>query len=202
MLYAIRNGGFSGAIMPQNIVTGAQAQEVAAFVAKYAGAGGEDPARRSRWRRGAAAPAAAEPAAGVLDLRLIRAEPDLVRAALARRGADGPLDEMLALDERRPGPAHRGRGAARRAEPGLGGHRRGQAGGRGRRRRDRAMREVASRVKALQAELDEVQAGPRRALALLPNLPAEDAPPEDDGDQGGGRRRAAPGATTSSSPGR
>ena len=37
VLYAIRNGGFSGAIMPQNIVTGVQAQEVAAFVAKYAG---------------------------------------------------------------------------------------------------------------------------------------------------------------------
>src|SRR3954451_18336069 len=38
VLYAIRNGGFSGAIMPQNIVTGPQADEVAAFVAKYAGA--------------------------------------------------------------------------------------------------------------------------------------------------------------------
>jgi mono/diheme cytochrome c family protein len=37
VLYAIRNGGFSGAIMPQNIVTGPQAQQVAAFVAKYAG---------------------------------------------------------------------------------------------------------------------------------------------------------------------
>ena len=37
VLYAIRNGGFSGAIMPQNIVTGPQAQAVAAFVAKYAG---------------------------------------------------------------------------------------------------------------------------------------------------------------------
>ncbi|HEX3317416.1 MAG TPA: c-type cytochrome [Solirubrobacteraceae bacterium] len=37
VLYAIRNGGFSGAIMPQNVVTGAQAQQVAAFVAKYAG---------------------------------------------------------------------------------------------------------------------------------------------------------------------
>ena len=37
VLYAIRNGGFSGAIMPQNIVTGKQAQSVAAFVAKYAG---------------------------------------------------------------------------------------------------------------------------------------------------------------------
>jgi mono/diheme cytochrome c family protein len=37
VLYAIRNGGFSGAIMPQNIVTGPQARQVAAFVAKYAG---------------------------------------------------------------------------------------------------------------------------------------------------------------------
>ena len=37
VLYAIRNGGFSGAIMPQNIVVGADADKVAAFVAKYAG---------------------------------------------------------------------------------------------------------------------------------------------------------------------
>jgi mono/diheme cytochrome c family protein len=37
VLYAIRNGGFSGAIMPENIVVGGQAQDVAAFVAKYAG---------------------------------------------------------------------------------------------------------------------------------------------------------------------
>jgi mono/diheme cytochrome c family protein len=37
VLYAIRNGGFSGAIMPQNIVLGVQAKEVAAFLAKYAG---------------------------------------------------------------------------------------------------------------------------------------------------------------------
>ena len=37
VLYAIRNGGFSGAIMPQNIVVGADAQKVAGFVAHYAG---------------------------------------------------------------------------------------------------------------------------------------------------------------------
>ena len=37
VIYAIRNGGFSGAIMPQNIVVGADAQKVAAFVSKYAG---------------------------------------------------------------------------------------------------------------------------------------------------------------------
>ena len=37
VIYAIRNGGFSGAIMPQNIVVGNDAQAVAAFVSKYAG---------------------------------------------------------------------------------------------------------------------------------------------------------------------
>jgi mono/diheme cytochrome c family protein len=37
VLYAIRNGGFSGAIMPENIVVGREANDVAAFVSKYAG---------------------------------------------------------------------------------------------------------------------------------------------------------------------
>jgi mono/diheme cytochrome c family protein len=37
VLYAIRNGGFSGAIMPENIVVGRQAEAVARFLAKYAG---------------------------------------------------------------------------------------------------------------------------------------------------------------------
>ncbi len=37
VLYAIRNGGFSGAIMPENILVGKEAQEVAEFLAKYSG---------------------------------------------------------------------------------------------------------------------------------------------------------------------
>jgi mono/diheme cytochrome c family protein len=37
VLFAIRNGGFSGAIMPANVVVGQDAQDVAEFVAKYAG---------------------------------------------------------------------------------------------------------------------------------------------------------------------
>jgi mono/diheme cytochrome c family protein len=38
VLYAIENGGFTGAIMPQNVVVGADAQAVARFLSKYAGA--------------------------------------------------------------------------------------------------------------------------------------------------------------------
>jgi mono/diheme cytochrome c family protein len=37
VLYAIRNGGFSGAIMPQNVVLGDDARAVAEFLAKYSG---------------------------------------------------------------------------------------------------------------------------------------------------------------------
>src|SRR4051812_49907832 len=43
VLYAIRNGGFSGAIMPQNVVVGKDAQAVAAFVARNAGVKAKSP---------------------------------------------------------------------------------------------------------------------------------------------------------------
>ena len=42
VLYAIENGGFSGAIMPQDIVVGKEADAVAAFLAKYAGSKGSN----------------------------------------------------------------------------------------------------------------------------------------------------------------
>lgn len=37
VLYAIANGGFSGAIMPQNLAVGEDAKAIAEFVAKYSG---------------------------------------------------------------------------------------------------------------------------------------------------------------------
>src|SRR6478672_814354 len=37
VLYAIRNGGFSGAIMPENIVVGEEAEAIAKFLAAYSG---------------------------------------------------------------------------------------------------------------------------------------------------------------------
>jgi mono/diheme cytochrome c family protein len=37
VLYAIRNGGFSSGPMPQNIVVGKEAEQLACFVAKYSG---------------------------------------------------------------------------------------------------------------------------------------------------------------------
>ena len=37
VLYAIRNGGYSGAIMPENLVVGKDADDVAEYLAKYSG---------------------------------------------------------------------------------------------------------------------------------------------------------------------
>ncbi len=47
-LFAIQNGGFSGAIMPQNIVVGKEAEEVARFVAEYAGDEAEESVRPAK----------------------------------------------------------------------------------------------------------------------------------------------------------
>jgi mono/diheme cytochrome c family protein len=44
-LFAIQNGGFSGAIMPQNIVVGDEAEALARFVSKYAGNEAEESPR-------------------------------------------------------------------------------------------------------------------------------------------------------------
>jgi hypothetical protein len=39
VLFAIRNGGFSGGIMPANVVVGEDAEAVADFLSKYSGKG-------------------------------------------------------------------------------------------------------------------------------------------------------------------
>jgi mono/diheme cytochrome c family protein len=45
VLFAIRNGGFSGAIMPANIVVGQDAQDVALFLERYAGSKSQNQAQ-------------------------------------------------------------------------------------------------------------------------------------------------------------
>jgi seryl-tRNA synthetase len=114
----------------------------------------------------------------VLDLKLIRDEPDMVRAALARRGADaaGKLDEVIALDRRRRDllPALEGL----RAEQNAANDRIRSAGDEQERGREiEAMRDVAARAKELEQDLATVQAELQATLAPLPNLPDPTAAP-------------------------
>ncbi|MGD1058086.1 MAG: serine--tRNA ligase [Solirubrobacteraceae bacterium] len=114
----------------------------------------------------------------MLDLKLIREDPDLVRAALARRGggeADG-LDLVIALDARRRELLPQLEGL--RAEQNEANARIRSAADAGVREREiAAMRGVAAKAKALEQELGEVELQLRGALAPLPNLPDPTAAP-------------------------
>jgi seryl-tRNA synthetase len=117
----------------------------------------------------------------VLDLRLIRRDPDAVRAALARRGdADvGVLDRVLALDVRKREILPRLEGL--RAEQNAANQAIAQAkkSGEGADAAIAKMREVAGEAKALTEELGQVDAELTPVLAQLPNLPDATAAPED-----------------------
>jgi seryl-tRNA synthetase len=117
----------------------------------------------------------------VLDIRLIRRDPDAVRAALARRGdADvGVLDQVLALDVRRREILPRLEGL--RAEQNAANQAIAAAkkSGEGADEAIAKMRAVAGEAKALTEELAQVDAELTPALAQLPNLPEESAAAKD-----------------------
>jgi seryl-tRNA synthetase len=117
----------------------------------------------------------------VLDLRLIRRDPDAVGAALARRGDVDPdlVPQVSRLDARRreilpqleslraeQNAANQAIAAAKKAGEGA----------------DDAiarMREVAGQAKALSEELATTEAELNELVSRLPNLPDETAAPED-----------------------
>ena len=114
----------------------------------------------------------------VLDLKLIRQEPDVVRAALARRGADvaAGLSRVIELDGRRRALLPQLEGL--RAEQNGANTRIKSAGDAEEREREiAAMRGVAARAKELERELAAVEEELQGALAPLPNLPDPTAAP-------------------------
>ena len=114
----------------------------------------------------------------MLDLRLIREDPDSVRGALARRGGDaaGSLDRVIELDRRRRELLPQLEGL-RAEQNDANGRIRGAADADEREREIAAMRGVASRAKALEQEVAEVEQALQEALAPLPNLPDPTAAP-------------------------
>jgi len=114
----------------------------------------------------------------VLDLKRIRQDPDAVRAALARRGADiaANIDRVVELDERRRALLPKLEGL--RAEQNEANARIKSAGSPEEREREiAAMRGVAARAKELERELSAVEEDLQAALAPLPNLPDPTAAP-------------------------
>ena len=115
----------------------------------------------------------------MLDLKRLRSEPDVVRAALERRGGADGLDRVIELDEQRR--ALLPQLEALRAEQNAANEAisAAKASGGSADEQIAAMKDVAARAKALDAELQAAEAELDGALALLPNLPDEDAPAED-----------------------
>ena len=193
VLFAIRNGGFSGAIMPQNIVVGEEADAVATFVADYAGGEVEEPPRppgagdESRPARtpspaddvGSPGPSRPTPAAPAAGLRRAAASP--ARPAAHPRGP-GAGARRAGAGRRRRGPRPPAR--ARRPPPRAAARGRGPAGASATppptrsappsaraatpRRRSRGCARSRRRIKELEAELERVEADRCRARRDAP----------------------------------
>jgi seryl-tRNA synthetase len=112
----------------------------------------------------------------MLDLKLIRSEPERVKAALERRGAGGDVGELLALDARRRELLPRIEGA--QAERKTLSKQIGEEKQKGNEAADlvAAVARLKGEIEAGKAELEEVETGIERVAAALPNLPDPDAP--------------------------
>jgi seryl-tRNA synthetase len=111
----------------------------------------------------------------MLDIRVIRSDTERVRAALARRQADGLLDEVLALDERRR--ALQTEVDELRAERNAAAQAIGEAkrAGRDAASEVAAAAELRDRLAALETSLREADAAFETAMLALPNPPHESA---------------------------
>ena len=115
----------------------------------------------------------------MLDLKLIRDNPEVVKAGILKKHHDpGMVDRVLEIDRRRREvvqEVERLRAEQNRASGEI-----PKLKGEGREQRIAAMREISTSLKSLEPQLREVEAALQRALLELPNLPHESVPPGED----------------------
>jgi seryl-tRNA synthetase len=117
----------------------------------------------------------------MIDLRLLREQPDTVAAALARRGiSPSELERLRDLDERRRGLI--AEVDAARAEQGQASKAIGKAAPEDRQAMIDTAGELKRRVADLEVQLAETTETHAAAFAAVPNLPHPDAPDGDEGD--------------------
>ncbi len=112
----------------------------------------------------------------MLDLKLIRSDPERVKQALARRGAAERVDELLAIDARRRELLPEIEGA--QAERKTLSKQVGEAKQRGEEAEDLVaqVQALKERTEAAKAELEKVEEDLARVATTLPNLPDPEAP--------------------------
>src|SRR2546430_696342 len=115
----------------------------------------------------------------MLDLKLIRDNPEFVKAGIRKKQRDPALvDRVLEIDRRRREvvqEVERLRAEQNRASGEI-----AKLTGAAREQRIAAMREISSSLKTLEPELRDVEAALQHALLELPNLPHESVPPGKD----------------------
>jgi seryl-tRNA synthetase len=118
----------------------------------------------------------------MLDLRLIRSDPDAVRGALARRGDvdAGAVDAVLALDAERRGATEAAETLRARQKTDARAVAAAQKAGDDASEAILAARELATEVKERAAQATTADRRLQTALAALPNLPDPTAPAADD----------------------
>ena len=111
----------------------------------------------------------------MISTQMIREQADAIRRSLARRGAEAPLDEAIAVDELRRGILVELEDL--RAERNRAGRAIGKAANdEDRRRLIAAQRESAARIDQLEAELRERESSLDDLLGEIPNLVGEETP--------------------------
>jgi seryl-tRNA synthetase len=116
----------------------------------------------------------------VLDLKLLRSEPEQVRAALARRGVADAVDELLTLDARRRELLPEIEALRKRRNEASDAIGQAKRSGEDATEAIEQMREVGARIKELEADLASVEEQLESLLATLPNLPDPTAADEDE----------------------
>jgi len=112
----------------------------------------------------------------VLDLKLIRSDPERVKAALARRGAADSIDELLALDERRREllpEIEAARSRRRQASEQIGA---AKKSGEDASAAIAEVRKLKAELEGMEAELGEVEEKRDLIASSLPNIPDPDSP--------------------------
>ncbi len=111
----------------------------------------------------------------MLDLRLIREQPDFVKTEIAKLNTTAPIDEIVALDERRR--AMLTEVETLKAQLNAGSRETGKkAAGEERDAHISAMRALGDEIARLDAAAAEVDRELHSILLTVPNLPSPDAP--------------------------
>jgi seryl-tRNA synthetase len=110
----------------------------------------------------------------LIDVKLLRTDPDRIRASLQRRGATIDLDRVIELDNRYRGLLQEVEAA--RAEQNAAGKRIAEAKGPDKEQAIAEMKRLSDRLKQLEADLAEVKSRLDHGLADVPNLVHPDAP--------------------------